>query len=328
MQDKPLAAIDLGTNTFRLLVAAVNFDSANQRYSLKELHSERIITRLGEGLSKKPVLKRDAIERGLSALIKFKDVLSRFDVCEMRAVATSALRKAENSKEFLRKAKEASGIGIKIISGREEARITASGMMIDIPVPETALMLDIGGGSTELIFAMNGKPLMVKSVDLGVVYLAGKYMKKDPPSKTEIQRMDEEISSVITRAAGPFRRMIRENSSLIGTAGTVTSLAAIAGKLKMFEHKKIHGKKLTRETVSRICSDISFISSHKRAGFIPFEPARLDIIVPGTRILLKLMDTFGFRGLTVSNYGLREGILAELYRRLQDEEKECCKITD
>jgi len=323
VKNKLLAAIDLGTNTFRLLIATIAFDREKRTYSIKELHSERSITRLGDGLSRNRLLKRDAVERSLSVLARFSSIITRYDVCKTRAVATSALREARNSRDFLTKAKAAYGLAIRIISGKEEAQITASGMLLDLNIPETALMIDIGGGSTEIIFAVNGSPQIVKSLNLGVVYLAGKYMKKDPPSSDDLDQMDAEISSVIAHDANPFIRRLQKSSVLVGTAGTVTTLAAIAGRLKTFEHKKIHGQTMKRETVNRIYSDISHISSQERAKFIPFEPSRLDIIVPGTRILLKLMDTFGFREITVSNYGLREGILVDLYRRLQDEEKDC-----
>ncbi|MBI5741773.1 MAG: Ppx/GppA family phosphatase [Nitrospirae bacterium] len=323
MKDKALAAIDMGTNTFRLLIADVRFNPGRGAWSIREIFSERIITRLGGGLSRGGLLKREAMTRSLSALEKFASVLPQYDINKVSAVATSALREAGNSGEFLTKVKQSTGLSIRIISGEEEAKKTATGMLIGIKIPETALMVDIGGGSTELIFALRGRPLLVQSLKLGVVYLAGKYMRKDPPSMQDLGRMNDEIIREIMQAAGRFIKRLNDTSLFIGTAGTVTSLSAIAGGLTEFEHRKIHRSRLTREKVNNIYSDISRITARERGEFIPFESSRLDIIVPGTLILLRLMEIFGFREITVSNYGLREGILVDLCRKImrQNEKK-------
>jgi len=320
VNNKTLAAIDIGTNTLRLLIATVRFNPEKQSYSIKEIFSERIITRLGGGLSGNGLLKKKAMSKSLSALKRFSSVLSRYDVYKTRAVATSALREAGNSKEFLAEVKGATGLAVKIISGEEEARIAASGMLIDIAAPETALMVDIGGGSTELIFAKQGKPVLVKSLNLGVVYLAGRFMKHDPPFKEDLIGMDRYISEKIGPIVTPYSELKTQDPELktvlIGTAGTVTTLSAVAKGLAKFEHNKIHKSRLTLDKVKKIYSDIAPVSSRERAGLVPFEPSRLDIIVPGTLILLKLMETFGFREIIVSNHGLREGILVELHKKI------------
>ncbi len=322
MSDKPLAAIDIGTNTFRLLIAYVYANPDKRTYSIKEVASERIITRLGAGLSSKGLLKREAITKSLKALCRFSEILSLYEVLKVSAVATSALREAQNSDDFLMRAKDAAGLRIKIISGEEEARKTASGILIDIKIPDTALMVDIGGGSTELIFSRHGKPLLVRSLRLGVVYLAGKFMRHDPPLKEDLIKMERYISREIREILKPYLKLITRNSILgsetvlIGTAGTLTTLAALVKKLRKFEHKKIHGTKITRRKAENIFSIISTVSTDERAKLIPFEPSRLDIIVPGTLILLKLMELLNFKEITVSNYGLREGILVELYKKM------------
>jgi exopolyphosphatase/guanosine-5'-triphosphate,3'-diphosphate pyrophosphatase len=317
---KPLAAIDIGTNTFRLLIAGVRFNPRKDMYSIDEIFSERVITRLGAGISRNGLLRKEAIAKSVTVLGKFSEILSRYEVHKISAVATSALREAANRDEFLKKAKAATGLDIKIISGEEEAKKTASGMLIDIPAPDTALMADIGGGSTELIFSRHGKPSFVHSLNLGVVYLADRYMKKDPPSLPHLRRMNEEVSQKIISIADLFRRRLFKDSMFIGTAGTITTLAAVTKKLKIFEHDKIHNARLTRKKIENIFSAISGISSSERAELIPFEPSRLDIIVPGTLILLKLMEIFNFKEITVSNYGLREGILIELYNKNEKKE--------
>lgn len=315
MKPKPLAAIDIGTNTFRLLIAEVQLDSKRNNYNIKEIYSERIITRLGEGIFDRGLIKKEAINRGIATLKKFSDIISHHHVHKTSAVATSVLREAKNKDEFLKKVKETTGLEIKIISGKEEAKKTSSGILIGITLPKTALMVDIGGGSTELIFTRWEKPLLVHSLNLGVVYLADKYMKNDPPLQKDLNQMGDKISQKIMLIVKTFTKLFSKNTVFIGTAGTVTTLAAITQHLTKFEHSKIHNFNIPIEKIKSIFSDISPITAKERAKYLPFEPARLDIIVPGTFILLKLMEAFGFKKVLVSNYGLREGILLDIYRR-------------
>lgn len=313
MDSKSLASIDIGTNTFRLLIASVRFNPGNRNYSINEIYSERIITRLGEGIHENGLLREDAMSRGITALRKFSGIISHRNILRTSAVATSALREAGNSDMFIREAKDAAGIDIKIITGEEEARITSAGMLIDITPPETALMVDIGGGSTELIFYSHGKLLNALSLNLGVVYLAGKYMKNDPPRYADLVKMSDEVSEIIMSKSPSFAQQIHDDTVFIGTAGTITSLAAMSQRLSSFDHSRIHNFNLSRDNVRSIFSTLSVLTLKQREKHIPFELARLDIIVPGTLILLKLMEIFSFSEITVSNYGLREGILIELY---------------
>ncbi|MBI5663484.1 MAG: Ppx/GppA family phosphatase [Nitrospirae bacterium] len=331
MRHPKLAAIDIGTNTFRLLIAEVNTAPGQTNYSIKEICSKRTITRLGNGIADSGVINEQAVTRGIKALKQFSRIISRHKVEKISAVATSALREAKNSRHFLDKARAEAGLDIKVISGRQEAKLTASGMLIDMTPPKSALMLDIGGGSTELIFMKGGKPPAVHSLDLGVVYLAGKYMISDPPLTGDLIQMEEETSGKIKSSVKSFKKLFSRDtvcigtagtvtalaaiSQDIGTAGTVTALAAISQDIRRFNHNKIHKSILTLENVRNIFSTLSGLSSKERAEYVPFELARLDIIVPGTLILLKLMDSFGFKEMTVSNYGLLEGTLLDLCKK-------------
>jgi exopolyphosphatase/guanosine-5'-triphosphate,3'-diphosphate pyrophosphatase len=316
VRNRHLASIDIGTNTFRLLIAEIHHQGTLNNYSMKEIYSERVITRIGDGLQETGSLKRTAMERGLKTLQKFSDIISSHNVYRTSAVATSAMREAKNSTYFLKEVKDRTGFEIEIISGEQESEITADGMLIDMVKPQSALMIDIGGGSTELIMIYNDQPLLKQSMHLGVVYLANNYMKHDPPLEKDLNRMEEEITQKIASVTAPFKELFSEETVLIGTAGTVTTLATVAQNLASFDHKRIHNYKLPLETVKNIFSDIATIHSLERADYIPFEPERLDIIVPGTLILLKLMEMFSFSEMTVSNYGLREGILINLYKSI------------
>jgi exopolyphosphatase/guanosine-5'-triphosphate,3'-diphosphate pyrophosphatase len=319
VKNKTLAAIDIGTNTFRLLIAEVGFDPQQENYTIREIHSERVITRLGEGIHESRNLKDEAVERSITALKKFCRTVGFHDVDKISALATSALREAENSDYFLEEVKKVTELPITVISGEEEAKITSTGILLDMDVPDRAFMIDIGGGSTELVYAKRGAAEYVHSLNTGVVYLAGKYMLTDPPSPEALKQMEQEIVQKITATVTQFQKLMSEETVFIGTAGTVTSLAAMAQNLTTFEHDKIHNYTLSFDMVKNLFSTISTISSEDRARLIPFELARLDIIVPGTLILLKLMEAFGFKEITVSNYGLREGILIDLYNKLRQQ---------
>ncbi|MBI4687983.1 MAG: Ppx/GppA family phosphatase [Nitrospirae bacterium] len=308
---KTLASIDVGTNTFRLLIAEADGNG------IMEIYSERIITRIGEGVSLDGLLKKEAIARGIGALKRFAGVISRYRIDALSAVATSAMREARNREDFLKKAKDEAGIDVRIISGEEEARKTFLGMITGIPVSDTALTVDIGGGSTEIIAAKNTEPLYLKSLPYGVVYLTDKYMKHDPPAKKDIMLMGEEISDGIRTVYKGIANLLTPETVLIGTAGTVTTLAAMVQGLKSFDRDRIHNFKISIDLVKEIFSDISVISSKERAKYSALEPARFDIIVPGTLILLGLMEAFEFKEIIVSDYGLKEGVIIDLYQSIE-----------
>ncbi len=307
-----LAAIDIGTNTSRLLIAKVY---KKNNFTISEIHSERVITRLGKGISRNGLIMKESMNRGLAAFKNFSNILSRYHVFKTSAVATSALREAKNSSDFIKRVKDKTGIKVRIISGKEEARKTFSGMLIGIKQPKSALMVDIGGGSTEIIFTKRTGPALFRSLNLGVVYLAEKHLRNDPPSDKDLKKMEEEISKAISSIYRPLTKSFTNETVFIGTAGTVTALAAMKQGLTKYNHSKIHNTKLTINDIRKIFSVLSAITIKERAKYFPFEPARLDIIVPGTLILLKLMEIFGFKKIIVSDYGLREGILLDLYRK-------------
>jgi len=316
MKKNILASIDIGTNTFRLLIAEVGGRFINP------IHSERIIVRLGEGISQGKIISHSAMNRGISILKRFSKAISKYNVKDLRAVATSALREAINSGEFLRRAKDEAGIDVRIISGGEEARLTALGMLIDIDITDSALLIDIGGGSTELILTNKMTPVRVESRPIGVVYLSEKYMRYDPPLERDLKSMAEEIEGGLRELYHLFAQDIDKNTILVGTAGTITTLSAVNQGLRSFDHSLIHKSRMNITDVKEIYKKISVMTTSERAEYIPYEPERLDIIVPGTLILLMFMDLFNFTEITVSDYGLREGILIDLYREIEDQEGE------
>lgn len=305
-----LAGIDIGTNTFRLLIGEVTDNK------IKEVFSERIVTRLGEGILRTGLLKKEAMDRGISALTNFRNALSRFGVETVSAVGTGALREAKNSDDFIRAA-GTTGIDVRIISNIEEARITSLGIMTDIDIPDSALLLDIGGGSTELIITEKGEIKLSRSIDLGALYLSDIYMNDDPPASEDLKTMTDDIFLNFKDVLKPVMMCLPDNTELIGTAGTITALSAMVQNLEEFEHDRIHNTVVSLEEIEDIFTEISTITGKERLKRYPvLGEERIDIIVPGILILLIIMKDLGFKEINVSDNGLREGILIDLYSKI------------
>jgi len=317
-----LAGIDIGTNTFRLLVADVRMESG--RFLLNEIESERVITRLGEGLSDVGLLREDVMDRAIETLRDFRERVYRHNVSSLSAVGTSALREAGNSDVFIKRARDEAGIDIRVISEDEEARLTARGMMMDIEVTDSAILLDIGGGSTEFVFVKDGRIRDIRSLKLGVVSLAERYMRNDPPTRDEIRGMEDEVIEVLD-GVKETKGLLSADSLLIGTAGTITTISAISQGIDVYSNERIHKSKVAYDFVERLWNEIKEMRMEERVKAYPIiRDGRGDIIVPGTLALKRIMMLFGFKEIIVSDNGLREGIIIELYREIKEREMQDC----
>jgi|Deesub1362A_J573_1020465.scaffolds.fasta_scaffold00253_30 exopolyphosphatase/guanosine-5'-triphosphate,3'-diphosphate pyrophosphatase len=315
MGDGPLASIDIGTNTFRLLIGEVH--QGPDGYTIREIHSERVITRLGEGVSGGNILTDEGIRQGIKTLKDFSRAIREHNVSSVLAIGTSALREAENRDTFIRKAEEEAGIEVEIATEEEEARLTASGMTMDIPLSGPALLIDIGGGSTEFIFMDDGRISCIKSIKLGVIYMTDRFMRHDPPTESELKGMEGEVMRRLEETK-EVRQLTTGGSMLVGTAGTITTLSAMLQGLDSHSHERIHKSTLFIDSINKIYNEIAVLSMKERAEIYPvLLDRRMDIIVPGVLILKSIMATFGFKEIIVSDYGLREGIIIELFKRVR-----------
>ena len=302
-----LASIDMGTNTFRLLVAEVRGRSV-----FKEICSARQITRLGEGFSGDKKLKPAAIERAVAALSHFREVLSPHRLDDLIVVGTSAIREAKNQKEFVEEIKRRTGFDLEVISGEEEALCTFLGANFIIRnESDPMLVMDIGGGSTEFIGAEGETPTFLMSTEMGVVHLTEKYLKSDPPTPDELKLLRSAFAQVIRPIVYDFPPQCR----FVGTAGSVTTLAAIDQGLNPYDPDKINGYPLSRAAVERIFKELTSMTLEERRRTVGLEKGREDIIVAGTLILLTVMDLSGYDPVYVSDYGMREGILLDRYQK-------------
>ncbi len=313
-----LAGLDIGTNTFRLLIAKVTPPG-----HLEELHSEQRIIRLGEGLEKSGHLQLKPMDRALDTLKHFHAVIKRYPVDKVVAVATSAVREAANGKEFVSSIERETGIRVEIISPEEEARRTLLGVLSGFhEPPRSYLVMDIGGGSTEFIWGDAQGKHEVISTDLGVVRLTERYL----PSHGAIgQTMNglmgfiqdrlEKVKKVLSASSPGGFRPVR----FVGTAGTITTLAAIDLGLRVYDPQRIHQHRLSRDKVRQIVEELASKTPAERLSVPGLEKGREDLIVPGGFILLLAMQTLDFAEVVVSEYGLREGILVDYCRRLKGE---------
>lgn len=302
-----LAGIDIGTNTLRLLVAEMENPS-----SLREIASAKEITRLGEGFSTRKAFLPSAVERSIAALKNFKEILKRHRVDDLILVGTSAVREAENRETFLKEVKEQTGFEVQVISGEEEALCTFLGVNTVIQnQTEPMLVIDIGGGSTEFIGAEGDAPNFLLSTELGVVHLTEKYLKSDPPTSAELRSLRLAIDKVIK----PIGYHFPPKGLLVGTAGSITTLAAIDQKMTVYDPDKINRYPLSRASLERIFKELSVMPLEQRRKTLGLEKGREDIIITGALILIAVMELFGYDPVLVSDYGLREGILINLYQK-------------
>ncbi len=313
-----LAGIDIGTNTIRLLVTATS-DSSHQ-----ELFSGRTITRLGQGLDRTGALAPDAQERTFKALEEYAAIIASHSVERTSAVGTSALRNAANAAEFIAGAKQRAGIDITVISGEEEAQLTLLGVRRALsPVSgageeplASALVIDIGGGSTELIVTRQGSIASMESLPLGAVYLTERFVHHDPPLGDEL----DSLRKAVTRELDALHAKNIRPASLTtcaGTAGTITTLAAMDQELKEYDPARINGYVLSKASLDSIVAMLCVTTLDARRTIAGLEHGREDIILAGAIIAQEIMGRCGTRAMLVSDWGLREGIVFDLYEKMR-----------
>ncbi len=304
------AGIDIGTLTCRLLIADLIPEQP-----LKELRSERRILRLGEGVDQARRLNSDAIDRVVHCLKEWRNIINDYQVEASSVVATSAVRDATNRQEFLDRVTREAGFEVEVISGEEEARRTLLGIRSGLPAGVTDILaLDIGGGSTEFILDLPGQRPIIRSIDIGVVRLCERLLHHDPPTDDEV-RLAREWVIRETKAAVSNIRDYRQ-ATFVGTAGTVTSLAAMAQQLSTYESARIHNYQLKFETIWELEQTLLSRTKAERVGLPGLEKNREEVIAAGTIIIRTVMEVLGRMDCLVSDRGLREGVVVQLSHKI------------
>jgi len=313
------AALDLGTNNCRLLIAA----PAPRGYRVVDAFSR--IVRLGEGLSQSGRLSEAAMERAISALTICAEKIKRHGRVRVRAIATQACRSASNGTEFLGRVAEMTGLKLKVISPREEARLSVAGCaeLLD-PQAAAALVLDVGGGSTELSWldlrqrrGRDGSPAIHAwlSIPTGVVTLAEQFPETDGADDDWFRRMVEAVKSPIAAFEGP--RPLRGHfeqgrAHLVGTSGAITSLAGLHLGLARYDRSKVDGLWMSRRECDAVARHLATLTPAQRAAQPCVGPDRADLVLAGAAILQAVQEIWPCERVRVADRGLREGVLLSL----------------
>ncbi|HVM99930.1 MAG TPA: Ppx/GppA phosphatase family protein [Caulobacteraceae bacterium] len=313
------AALDLGTNNCRLLIAA----PTARGFRVVDAYSR--IVRLGEGLSQSGRLSDAAMERALAALRVCADKVRRHEPVRLRAIATQACRSAANGAEFLARVEERTGIALNIISPREEAQLSVAGCsnLIDAS-SDAALVLDVGGGSTELAWLDlrrwrpgRGLPPIAAwlSIPIGVVTLAERFPEPHGADAEWFRVMVEAVKAPVASfgAAEPLRELFGAGRGhLIGTSGAITSLAGLHLELPRYDRSKVDGLWMTRAECEAVRSHLASLTTRERASQPCIGPDRADLVLAGAAILEAVQEVWPCERVRVADRGLREGMLIAL----------------
>ncbi|WP_326566230.1 Ppx/GppA phosphatase family protein [Amycolatopsis rhabdoformis] len=313
-----VAAIDCGTNSIRLLVAELT-PRHDGTVDLRDLHREMRIVRLGQGVDATGRLAPEALERTRVALADYTIAARRKGVEKIRMVATSATRDASNRDEFFAMTRETLGVEAEVISGDEEARLSFTGAVGEQdPDDGPFLVVDVGGGSTELVLGtwdgQRAEVLAAKSVDIGCVRITERDLKGDPPTEAEIAQARITAETILTEAFDVVD--VAKAKTWIGVAGTVTTLSAVAQELPEYDSERTHLSKLSHAEIDRLATSLLAADRATRAANPVIHPGRVDVIGGGAVIVQVLAEQLAKRGgpdqLVVSEHDILDGIALSL----------------
>jgi exopolyphosphatase / guanosine-5'-triphosphate,3'-diphosphate pyrophosphatase len=303
------AAIDIGSNSVRLKISRL------QAGRLKEVHEDREVTRLGEGVFKGGLLSPEAMSETVRVLRRFHRATQECGTDSVKVVATAALRDARNSRTFLEWVRSTTGWTIEIISGLEEARLIHLGMISASRLgAHSVLLVDLGGGSCELTLSRDGQLRDTVSLPLGAVRLTGEFLEHDPPRKSELKRLSGFVAREITRIQDRIRAA--RVGAVIATSGTAAALVGVASHLSRPRKRRPANSAMrnyvTREMLRRITKQITRLPLEQRSKIPGIGPRRAEIICAGAVAYAELLERCHLPGFRYSPLGLRDGILAQM----------------
>jgi exopolyphosphatase/guanosine-5'-triphosphate,3'-diphosphate pyrophosphatase len=316
-----VAAIDCGTNSLRLLVADI-YPGSGQ---LVDLHRRMEIVRLGQGVDATGKLAPEALARTFAMLAEYAKTIADSGARSLRMVATSATRDASNASEFTAGVRRLLRIDPEVVSGAEEAYLSFSGATAELVVgaassgdPEPPfLVVDIGGGSTEFVLGGSAaeaeSELSAISVDIGCVRLTERHLRDDPPTQAQIDAATADIDAALAMVADAVG--VAGARTLVGLAGSVTTVAAIALGLSAYDPDRTHHAKVSCRTVDEVTANLLAQNHEERAANPVIHPGRVDVIGAGALILDRTMHKFGFGEMVASEHDILDGIAWSLVRR-------------
>jgi exopolyphosphatase / guanosine-5'-triphosphate,3'-diphosphate pyrophosphatase len=307
-----VAAVDAGTNSLRLLVADV--DPAQG--ALADVDRRMEIVRLGQGVDRTGRLAPEALERTFAALRQYAEIISTTGAQAVRVVATSASRDAENAGEFVAGVRAILGADPEVVTGGEEAALSYAGATAELPgtgIAAPYLVVDIGGGSTEFVLGRDSDATAVAaaiSVDIGSVRLTERHLHGDPPEPAEVAAATADIDAALDEVAD--KAAVTSAATLVGLAGSITTIAAIALDLPAYDPARVHHSRHTAAAVQAVTRRLLGSTRAERAEIGSLHPGRVDVIGAGSLILDRIMTRFGFAEVVVSEHDILDGIALQL----------------
>lgn len=301
---KRVAAIDCGTNSVRLLIADIVGDELRDVERLME------IVRLGQGVDRTGRLAPEALERTFTAMRGYRRLIDKHGATAVRVVATSATRDAANRQEFVDGVREIFGVEPEVVTGAEEAELSFTGAtrgLERLGLPTPYLVVDIGGGSTEFVVGAD-RVESALSVDIGCVRLAERHLKDagDPPSVAALEAVVGDVERALDRVTDEVP--VERAHTLVGLAGTVTTIAGIALDLPAYDPERIHHAIVSAEDVHSVTRRLVAMTHGERAAIAVMHPGRVDVIGAGALILDRIVRRFAFAQVVVSEHDILDGI--------------------
>lgn len=312
MQPK-LASIDVGTNTIRLWTGRI------EPRKITTVHTGLANAKLGKGIDRLGVISHEALLRATGVLEGFKAVLGSQSVKDVRAIGTSVFRRAGNGRDAAVFLSRKAGVEIEVISGEEEARLCAKGVLWEKAEPDaSSLIVDVGGGSTEFTRVHGERVVAVQSLDIGAVYLTDLHLKHDPPLPEETERMRYYIASQLLKLRKELKYCLDKGCRIIGTAGTATTLAAMDLGLCDYDIGLINGHILELEKLKLLSGTLGTLEAEDRLSLPGLDKGREHIILAGLHIWMMIMEAFSHKEITVSHYGILEGVAIDLWEGINN----------
>ncbi len=294
-----IATIDIGSYSVRLSIGDIKDNK------LKIIYEKGVITGLGKGVNSNGFLDKKAVEETIEVLKEYKNIINEHGADKIIAVATEALRRAKNSKEFINRVKETTGIDIRVITPEEEGKLSYKAVCYSLKLSGRTVVVDQGGGSTEFIYGKSCDIEKVISLPIGIVNLTERFIKHDPPLKKELESMKEFIDNNL-------KKLEIEVDNIVGLGGTITTLCALEYNIYPYDPSKIHGSKLKRESIKRWFDKLANMKISERKKIPQIEDRRAEAIVSGILMFERILEHFKKDKIIVSDWGLKHGLMVSV----------------
>jgi exopolyphosphatase/guanosine-5'-triphosphate,3'-diphosphate pyrophosphatase len=299
-----VAVVDVGSNSTRLLVADVG------EGRISEVERRSTVTRLGRGVDLSGQLSGEAIEAACEAIAKYMEICREKDAETVVAIATSAVRDASNGSAFVAELRERFALSARVLDGDEEARLTYWGATVEQPPQEPTLVIDIGGGSTEMIVGSGEEIAFHASLQAGVVRHTERHFSGDPPSASEMEELAADVRGLIAQALEGHEEA--RATAGIAVAGTPTSLASVELGLEPYDPSRVHGHVLALSTIQRQLSRFASATLPDRQAIPGLHADRAPTIIAGAVILIESMRAFGLKRIQASEHDILYGVALEI----------------